>query len=140
MLFPIRCITCGKVINQYYQVYLNLIENGKTTKEALDSLNITRYCCRRMFMCHNKDTFEYISQFDKTDFPFIHDKFEKKTSVENETVQKFAEDTKNSDSENSENENEIPDEDTLILKMTMTLLKKILTIKCFRQFFNTRDK
>lgn len=111
MLFPIRCITCGKVINQYYQVYLNLIENGKTIKEALDSLNITRYCCRRMFMCHNKDTFEYISQFDKTDFPFIHDKFEKKTSIENETAQKFAEETKNSDSENSENENDIPDDD-----------------------------
>jgi|CXWK01.1.fsa_nt_gi DNA-directed RNA polymerase subunit N (RpoN/RPB10) len=108
MLFPIRCITCGKVINQYYQMYLNLIENGKTIKDALDSLNITRYCCRRMFMCHNKDTFDYISQFDKTDFPFIQDKFEKKTNVD-ENANNLPQEIKNSDSENSDNE--IPDED-----------------------------
>lgn len=108
MLFPIRCITCGKVINQYYQMYLNLIENRKTIKDALDSLNITRYCCRRMFMCHNKDTFEYISQFNKTDFPFIQDKFEKKTNID-ENVNNLPQEIKNSESENSDNE--IPDED-----------------------------
>lgn len=110
MLFPIRCITCGKVINQYYQIYLNLIDNGKSIKDALDSLNITRYCCRRMFMCHNRDTFDYISQFDKTDFPFIQDKFEKKTVIdENPSNQNLPPEIKNSDSENSDNE--IPDED-----------------------------
>lgn len=105
MLFPIRCITCGKVINQYYNVYLNLIENGKSIKEALDSLNIIRYCCRRMFMCHNKDTFDHISQFDKTDFPFIQNKFEKRLDDKlDPNPETFQEPTKNSDSENSDNE------------------------------------
>lgn len=105
MLFPIRCITCGKVINQYYNVYLNLIENGKSIKDALDSLNITRYCCRRMFMCHNKDTFDHISQFDKTDFPFIQNKFEKRLDDKlDANLETFQEPIKNSDSENSDNE------------------------------------
>lgn len=105
MLFPIRCITCGKVINQYYNVYLNLIENGKSIKDALDSLNITRYCCRRMFMCHNKDTFDHISQFDKTDFPFIQNKFEKRLDDKPDAnLETFQEPIKNSDSENSDNE------------------------------------
>ncbi len=81
MLFPIRCFTCGKVINQFYNLYLHMIEeDGKSIKEALDILNIKRYCCRRMFMCHN-DIFDYISEFDKSHYSFIQDKFEKTMSL-----------------------------------------------------------
>lgn len=78
MLFPIRCITCGKVINQFYKPYLHKInEDNITKKDALDSLNIIRYCCRRMFLCH-EEMFDYISEFDKLDYSFIHDKIEAK--------------------------------------------------------------
>ena len=107
MLFPIRCITCGKVINHYHKVYLNLIDDGKTVKEALDTLNITRYCCRRMFICHNDNLFDYISQYDKADFPFIQNKFEKNIPVvQEEQMNQFNQEMKNSDSENSDNDNE----------------------------------
>ncbi len=78
MLFPIRCITCGKVINQFYKPYLHKInEENITKKDALDSLKIVRYCCRRMFLCH-EEMFDYISEFDKSDYSFIHDKIDVK--------------------------------------------------------------
>jgi hypothetical protein len=52
-----------------------MIENeGKTIKDALDTLKIARYCCRRMFMCH-VDVFDHISRFDKSQFPFIQSQF-----------------------------------------------------------------
>lgn len=76
MLFPIRCITCGKVINQFYGTYLHKINEEKVSKkDALDSLKITRYCCRRMFLCH-EEMYDYISEFDKGDYSFIHDKMD----------------------------------------------------------------
>lgn len=52
MSFPIRCFNCNKVIGKYEQKYNNLLESGKTPKEALDELKMSRYCCRRMFLGH----------------------------------------------------------------------------------------
>lgn len=51
MIFPIRCFTCGKVIGNMYNDYQNLIEK-LTPLEALDRLNVSKYCCRRMFLSH----------------------------------------------------------------------------------------
>ncbi|MEM0350739.1 MAG: DNA-directed RNA polymerase subunit N [Archaeoglobaceae archaeon] len=50
--FPIRCFSCGAVIGHLYAKYLEMVRNGKTPKEALDTLGIQRYCCRRMFITH----------------------------------------------------------------------------------------
>jgi DNA-directed RNA polymerase I, II, and III subunit RPABC5 len=51
MLIPIRCYTCNKVIANKYEPYLKMIsEDGLTSKEALDRLGLTRYCCRRMIL------------------------------------------------------------------------------------------
>lgn len=50
--FPIRCFSCNKVVGQYEEKYKKLIQDGNTPKEVLDSLNIKRYCCRRMFLGH----------------------------------------------------------------------------------------
>jgi hypothetical protein len=81
-----------------------MIENGETVKDSLDKLNIKRYCCRRMFICHN-DMFDYISEFDKRDYSFIGDKFEKNTTTNIESeYQNIPTEDKNSDSENSETE------------------------------------
>lgn len=51
MLIPVRCFCCGKVIGSKWKKFEELI---KTTsmKQALDSLKLTRYCCRRIFMTH----------------------------------------------------------------------------------------
>uniref|UniRef100_A0A7J2THY9 DNA-directed RNA polymerase subunit Rpo10 n=1 Tax=Archaeoglobus fulgidus TaxID=2234 RepID=A0A7J2THY9_ARCFL len=50
--FPIRCFSCGAVIGHLYVKYLEILKSGKSPKEALDSLGIKRYCCRRMFISH----------------------------------------------------------------------------------------
>lgn len=68
MIQPIRCFTCGKVIADqidYYNAEKKKKEQeNKTkkeddviehfdkihTKDILDNLGITRYCCRRMFI------------------------------------------------------------------------------------------
>ena len=52
MMIPIRCYTCGKVIAQYYEEYIEGLKTGKEAKEMLDSFDLTRYCCRRMLITH----------------------------------------------------------------------------------------
>ena len=52
MLIPIRCFTCGKVIGNVWDKYLNLLDSGKEIAEALDILGMRRYCCRRMLISH----------------------------------------------------------------------------------------
>ena len=74
MIIPIRCLTCGKVIADKYNTYLQKVEenkiknnlnldesilyiNSKEIKktiegEILDELGLKRYCCRRMFLGH----------------------------------------------------------------------------------------
>lgn len=59
---PIRCFTCGKVVNSHWSEYMRISEqrqvesqganDGKS--EALDKLKIFRYCCRRMFLGHEE--------------------------------------------------------------------------------------
>lgn len=67
MIVPIRCFTCSKIIADKYDYYVTevakLEKEGKTnedpdykyfsnihTKEILDNLGLTRYCCRRMLL------------------------------------------------------------------------------------------
>lgn len=73
MILPIRCFSCGKVIGNMYNDYQRLITtteggltralsesattegvgtNTLTPLEALDILNVRKYCCRRMFLSH----------------------------------------------------------------------------------------
>ena len=51
-MFPVRCFSCGKVIGDKWEEYLRRVQSGESPKEVLDSLGITRYCCRRMFLSH----------------------------------------------------------------------------------------
>jgi DNA-directed RNA polymerase subunit N len=64
MLLPVRCFSCGFVVGEYYDAYKDLIAKGKTPKEALDSLKINKYCCRRMFIS-NKDYIDEIMAYQK---------------------------------------------------------------------------
>lgn len=64
MIIPIRCFTCGKVMADKIDYYIQQVDKLKTkqnkednglyknfdevqSKEILDSLGLTRYCCRR---------------------------------------------------------------------------------------------
>ena len=73
MIIPVRCFTCGKVIANKWDFYLNKVneykdpntnsyldikkmnnqEDIKTSEcRALDECGLNRYCCRRMFLTH----------------------------------------------------------------------------------------
>ncbi|KAF2241646.1 hypothetical protein BU26DRAFT_610832 [Trematosphaeria pertusa] len=52
MIIPIRCFSCGKVVGDLWEKYLERIDSGMDDAEAIDSLNLQRYCCRRMLLTH----------------------------------------------------------------------------------------
>ncbi|KAL6925467.1 DNA-directed RNA polymerase II subunit L [Hanseniaspora valbyensis] len=59
MIVPVRCFSCGKVVGDKWEKYLNLLEkeedeNGEMMDEgkALTELGLKRYCCRRMILTH----------------------------------------------------------------------------------------
>ncbi|KAK4490077.1 hypothetical protein RD792_000732 [Penstemon davidsonii] len=52
MIIPVRCFTCGKVIGNKWDLYLELLQSDYTEGDALDALGLVRYCCRRMLMTH----------------------------------------------------------------------------------------
>jgi len=61
-MFPIRCFTCGKLISRYWEEYKQRVAEGEKPKDVLDSLGITRYCCRRIFLSH-VETIDLISKY-----------------------------------------------------------------------------
>ncbi len=62
MIIPVRCISCGRVISEDWEKYNELLKKGKSEKEALDELGITRYCCRAHIISH-KPLVEDIARF-----------------------------------------------------------------------------
>jgi len=52
MIIPVRCFTCGKVVGNKWERYLELLGKNVQEGEALDRLGLKRYCCRRMLLTH----------------------------------------------------------------------------------------
>ncbi|RNA38236.1 DNA-directed RNA polymerases and III subunit RPABC5 [Brachionus plicatilis] len=52
MIIPIRCFSCGKVIGNKWETFFELVHSGYAEGEALDAINLKRYCCRRMLLSH----------------------------------------------------------------------------------------
>ncbi|MHA2362342.1 MAG: DNA-directed RNA polymerase subunit N [Candidatus Hodarchaeales archaeon] len=53
MLIPIRCYTCGNVIADLYDEWVNKLKEGIDPKEILDGMiGMQRMCCRRMLVTH----------------------------------------------------------------------------------------
>jgi len=52
MIIPIRCFTCGKVIGNKYHTYIDLINKDFSPCQALDKMQLDKYCCRRMILTH----------------------------------------------------------------------------------------
>ncbi|ORX62483.1 hypothetical protein BCR32DRAFT_231817 [Anaeromyces robustus] len=52
MIIPVRCFSCGKVIGNLWEKYLDLLKEDYTEGQALDALGLKRYCCRRMVLTH----------------------------------------------------------------------------------------
>jgi|TARA_B100000678_G_scaffold71521_1_gene58788 DNA-directed RNA polymerases I, II, and III subunit RPABC5 len=51
MIIPVRCFTCGKVIGNLWNTYVEL-NKVQSTEETLDQLHLTKMCCRRMMITH----------------------------------------------------------------------------------------
>jgi len=64
MIIPIRCFSCGKPVAHLYEQYKKLVEDGATQKEALDKLEIKRYCCRALVLGQT-DTLKLVNKFKK---------------------------------------------------------------------------
>ena len=60
-MIPIRCLSCGKPVSAYFDEYNKRIAAGEKSKDVLDDLGLTRYCCRRMLISH-VETWEQILQ------------------------------------------------------------------------------
>ncbi|MDH5391476.1 DNA-directed RNA polymerase subunit N [Candidatus Bathyarchaeota archaeon] len=52
MIIPVRCFTCGKLIGDKWEDFTRRVKAGEDAKKVLDSLGVTRYCCRRMLLSH----------------------------------------------------------------------------------------
>lgn len=64
MLIPIRCFTCGNLIANKYGEYSNRVKAGEDPAEIMDSLNIKRYCCRRMFVSTVETIYQVIPYYE----------------------------------------------------------------------------
>lgn len=63
MIIPVRCFSCGSVIADKYEEFVKKTDK-KNPKEVLDSLGVTRYCCRRMILSH-ADFIDEVIKFDE---------------------------------------------------------------------------
>jgi DNA-directed RNA polymerase subunit N len=59
LIVPVRCFTCGKLIGDKYKEFVTRVrDKGEDPQAVLDSLGLTRICCRRMMV----SAFEYIDE------------------------------------------------------------------------------
>jgi len=64
MIIPIRCMTCGKPVGQFWEAYQKEVKKGRPPQKVLDELGIDRYCCRSLFLAH-RDLIKTVGQFKK---------------------------------------------------------------------------
>jgi len=63
VIIPVRCFSCGAVIADKYESFVERKENERP-KDILDSLGVKRYCCRRMILSH-VDLLDEVVEFDE---------------------------------------------------------------------------
>jgi DNA-directed RNA polymerase subunit N len=52
MQFPVRCLSCGKVIGDKWEDFQERVEDGEDKGDVLDDLGVEKYCCRTVFLTH----------------------------------------------------------------------------------------
>ncbi len=69
MIVPVRCFSCGKVIGDKWEDFNKRVEAGENPGEVLDSLGVTRYCCRRMLLGHVEIIDDVLKFYEKREKP-----------------------------------------------------------------------
>lgn len=59
---PVRCFSCGSLIGDKWERFAERVKNGEDPAKVLDSLGVTRYCCRRMLLS-NVDVIDEILRY-----------------------------------------------------------------------------
>ena len=52
MIIPVRCFSCGSVVGEKYEEYVERVKKGEVPEKVMNDLGIKRYCCRRMIFSH----------------------------------------------------------------------------------------
>jgi DNA-directed RNA polymerase subunit N len=52
MIIPVRCMTCGKPVGQFWEEFKARTAKGEDAKKILDQMGVDRYCCRSLFLTH----------------------------------------------------------------------------------------
>jgi DNA-directed RNA polymerase subunit N len=60
----VRCFTCGKLVGDKYLEYTNRVKAGEDPAKVSDSLNIKRYCCRRMLVSTVETIYQVIPYYE----------------------------------------------------------------------------
>lgn len=76
MIIPVRCFTCGKIIGNKWDMYIDLLNKNFSQSSALDALGLKRYCCRRMVLTH-VDLIEKILAYNTHEKGIFFDREEK---------------------------------------------------------------
>jgi len=50
VIIPVKCFTCGKLVGDKWEEFATRIKAGENARDVLDSLDVKRYCCRRMLL------------------------------------------------------------------------------------------
>ncbi len=69
MIVPVRCFSCGKVIGDKWEDFKKRVEAGENPAEVLDSLGVTRYCCRRMLLGHVEIIDDVLKFYEQRESP-----------------------------------------------------------------------
>jgi DNA-directed RNA polymerase subunit N len=64
MIMPVRCMTCGRPVGQYWEEFRKRTAKGENPKKVLDDFGLDRYCCRALFLTH-VDLTEKVGKFQK---------------------------------------------------------------------------
>jgi DNA-directed RNA polymerase subunit N len=65
VLVPVRCFTCGKLVADKFAEYSERVHTGgEDPAKVMDSLNMKRYCCRRMFVSSVETIYQVIPYYE----------------------------------------------------------------------------
>ena len=62
MQFPVRCLSCGKVIGDKWDEFQERVEEGEDKGEVLDDLGVEKYCCRTVFLT-NVESIDEVGEY-----------------------------------------------------------------------------